>query len=461
MSSKKDKFDFDFDHFEPKIFRGIDSIRIKKRSPKPAAKSKQKKHHHFSWYWLLLFLPALILFSFWGVQKTKAELNVYKFFANGKYLVLFQNNSEIRPTGGFIGSFAVVEFQNYRIKNINFNSNIYKLDSAYTADHVIPPPKPLAGIANNRWSLRDANFNVSFPEAAKDVEWFYEQESGDKVDGIITVNASLIRDIVKITGPIKLENSGTTITSDNFFTALTTQIENDYYQNTDNKIVNEPKSILAEMMPLVFKKTLAISKIKLSQLAINALKSKDIMFYSNNTDLQNEILKKNWGGNVNDTSGDYLYVNNANIGGGKSSLNVLEDINYKVTGSGGSYLGALTLTKTHIGSGTWPDQYNHNWTKVLVPEGSQLQSAQLNGKDVTAQIESGIEAGKSYFAIFIDTIPGTSSVLKLTYHLPKNVSKYQLLVQKQSGALGDTMQISLDNKILFNGILAEDKMINQ
>ena len=53
----------------------------------------------------------------------------------------------------------------YKIKNIDFNSNIYKLDSAYTSTHTITPPTPLQ-IFISKWALRDSNYAVSYPEAA-------------------------------------------------------------------------------------------------------------------------------------------------------------------------------------------------------------------------------------------------------------------------------------------------------
>ena len=440
------------------ISRKIDSISLKKKNHKKV--TPKKVHYKFAnFWWLLLLLPLFIFFSFWLLKNNENKLDLIKFFRSGRYLVLFQNNAELRPTGGFIGSFAVVDFQNYRIKNVNFNTNIYKLDNAFKSDHVIVPPKPLAAMDGNKWYLCDSNFDVSLPEASQDIEWFYNQETGDKVDGIITINASLVRDLIKIVGPIELPDTKTTITADNFFTQLTTIIENDYYQNSDNKIVNEPKSVLTEMFPSIIKKAISLPKWRLAQIIFNALKTKDIMFYANNTEIENAILSQNWGGAVSSSNGDYLYVNDANVGGGKSSLNIAEDINYNISHNDSGLTGNLILTRTHLGTGVWPDQANHSWTRILAPMGSTLQSAVLNGQDVTSKMETGAEAGKTYFANYIDVAPGKSSILNLTYTLPINPQDYQLLVQKQSGNSGNTMKVSFDNHVLFDGILNNDKLI--
>lgn len=468
QNSKKNRYDFDFDDTRPKLFRGIDSIRIRRKKPVvvPLEKSKKIKKN-WSWLFLLLFLPIIGVATFFGLQQAHGKIDFLKFFEKGKYIVLFQNNSEMRPTGGFIGSFAIIEFENYKIKNLNFNTNILKLDNAFKADHVIAPPKPLERIDNGQWSLCDANFAVDFPESAQKVEWFYEQETGEKVDGVVAINATLIRDLLKIVGPINLPDYKTTISADNFFTELAQKIEKDYFENPDNKVVNEPKSILKDMFPQVISRTFSLSKIQLGKLAYEALKNKEVLFYSNNTGIQNAILAENWGGQVRQFDGDYLYINNANIAdlklnhdiGGKSSLNVKENIDYKVDNSDGLMMANLNLTRSHVGSYKWPDGINHNWTKVLVPEGVILKKAELNGKDIMDQVEQGEEAGKAYFATWIDTAPSTSSILNLSYSLPLTDRNYQILVQKQPGNPGDNLQVSFQNKVLFDNVLNEDKVI--
>lgn len=460
------QYDFDFEKYTPKIYQGIDTIKIKKKG-KTQNQTKLKKHNFWSWFWFIILVPIIASFYFLGGQKISAKLNVFKFFDHGKYLILFQNNAEMRPTGGFIGSFAIVEFENYRLKNIDFNTNIYKLDKAFTADHVIVPPKPLAEISNNQWSLRDANFAVSFPEAAEKIEWFYNQETGESIDGVIALNATLVRDLIKQIGPITLDDYDTTINADNFFTELTQKIEKDYYRNAEGKIINEPKSILTAMMPQILTRLGKISKVQLGQIAYQALKNKEILFYSNNREIQQAIVEQNWGGKVPDFKGDYLYVNNANIAdvnsnpkiGGKSSLNVFQDIDYQVEDQNGLLLSTLTITRSHSGSYEWPDGLNHNWSRILVPSGSILKSAELNGKDIFDKIQVSKEAGKTYFATWIDVAPNTSTVLNLYYSLPISKKDYQLLVQKQPGSFGDKLKIEYQNKVLFDNILNEDKLI--
>lgn len=423
--------------------------------------SKPRKRKFKFWLGIVLiivFLASIGLGGFWAINASQNEINILKLFGNGKYLVLLQNNAEMRPTGGFIGSFATVEFSKYRLKNINFNSNIYKLDQAYMVEHNIVPPTPLRVVAD-KWTLHDSNFAVSFPEAAQKSQWFYQQETGDSVDGVIVINGSAIRDMLTITGPITLNRYNTTLTSDNFFTTLTSEVEQNYFSTASNRDLNEPKSILKDLMPILVNRLMQTNKRTLLDKIFAEIREKQILFYSNDANIEQALLAKNWGGEIQNVSGDYLAVNNANLGGGKSSLNVKESLNYKVTPSANGLFADLTITRSHAGTNVWPDGINKNYLRVLTPAGASISAANLNGKDITDKIVTGTEAGKNYFALWTATAPGTSDVIKLRYQLPTSLTpkNYQLLVQKQPGNLGDPLEARFGDQLIFDGVLNQDQ----
>lgn len=435
----------------------IDNIKLV-RKPKPK-KIKKKRKPILTKALLLFLILELVFCGFFSYKTTQGKTDALRMFSSGKYLVLFQNNAELRPAGGFIGSFAVITFRNFQIEKIDFNANIYTLDQKYVTENKIPAPEQMVEIwPKATWSMRDSNFAVSFPEAAQKVEWFYNQETGDQVDGVIALNASVIRDLMTRTGPVKLGND-TEITAENFFTEINTAVEKDYYSDTTNWTENQPKEVLAEMMPIVFNKALAQNKIELGKFFLSKLKEKQILFYTNNAETERAILAENWGGAVRDSSGDYLQVNNANIGGAKSSLNIKESVNYDVNSGNEGLLADLTLIRSHTGTNIWPDGVNRNWNQILTPKGSVIQVAELNGIDILKDIKVGEEAGKTVFGLWINTAPGASNVLNLKYILPISGSDYQLLAQKQSGNLGDKLVATFNNKVLFDGVLNEDKVI--
>lgn len=445
----------------------VDAIRQVLR----VAKTIQKPRYHVLELSIILLAFALVFslsfFSTAGVYALKEKTDALKMFQEGRYLVLFQNNAEMRPTGGFIGSFAVMSFKDYKIQKIDFNTNIFKLDNAFTVKRQITPPPQLAQISQGRWALRDSNFDIDFPTAVEDIQWFYEQESGDSVDGVIAVNASLIQELLKLSGPVYLEKYQTTITADNFFEEMAKKIEKEYFYHLDNQVENEPKTILKDLMPVLMEKSFALPKQKLLQLALRAMNEKMILLQSNNEVYEKAILAANWGGQIKESKSDYLAVNNANItdlalqknGGAKTSLKIKEAINYQVDEQDGELVGNLTLTRSHTGSYAWPDGVNVNWTRILVPKGAELIGVELNGQDKAKEILIGEEFGKAVFGIWINTAPQTSNVLKISYKLPIAKDNYVLLVQKQPGNLGDELTTGFMGRILHKGVLREDLTI--
>ena len=430
--------------------------------------TKQKKHGLKLKKILLQLVSFLIIIGI--LIMADFSINLYqkidalKFLKKGKFLILLQNNAELRPTGGFIGSFAVLETQNYKPQKINFNSNIYKIDDEFTKLNTILPPKPLEKITKGKWAMRDANFAVDFAESAKQVQWFYNQETGDSVDGVVALNASLIKDLLKLTGPIELPQYETTISTDNFFDTLAFKIEKEYFFNQENWQEDEPKSILKDMMPILMEKALKISKLKLIVFFTKQFNEKQILLMSNIDDQELKIARAGWGGLVLDSTGDYLYINNANITdtsqnknmGAKTSLKINQSVELEITKNEAVRENNLKITRTHTGTYNWPDGVNYNYMRVIVPKNSTLKQIFIDKKDMTSQVEIGEEAGKTYFALWAETAPQQTTIVNLTYSLPQNI-KNNLVIQKQPGTIGDNFKIKINDKPVFSGLVDSDR----
>jgi hypothetical protein len=89
-----------------------------------------------------------------------------------RYLVLFQNNSESRPTGGFIGSFLIVDVNDGNITKTEFH-DIYEYDGQL--NEKIDAPNEITALTDN-WRMRDANYSPDFAVSAKKIAWFLEKE---------------------------------------------------------------------------------------------------------------------------------------------------------------------------------------------------------------------------------------------------------------------------------------------
>jgi len=397
-----------------------------------------------------------------------------------RYLVVFQNNAELRPTGGFIGSFALVTLEEGVMKELEIpGGGSYDLNG-WLKERVISP-KPLH-LVNPHWYFQDANWFPDFPSSAQKLIWFFNQSGGPSVDGVMALTPDVIESLLELSGPIDLtEKYGEVITKDNFREILQQEAEKKYEET------KESKKIISELTPLVFNKILGLEQTKqLQALAIlnNLLKEKFLLFYFNDPELENVIVNQGWGGEIKMVPKDYLSVINTNIRGGKTDLMMEEKIDHQINISeDGTATATVTVTRTHKGKegDAFSGINNTDFMRFYVPQGSQLIEAKgfdridpklfiypnegyLEDEDLK-RIEQNVmidensdtriseEFGKTVFGNWVVTEPGKSSQVSVTYRLPFKIkpeglfersASYSLFVQKQPGTKGSifTSQIT-------------------
>jgi len=389
-----------------------------------------------------------------------------------KYLFLFQNNQEMRATGGFIGSYGLMDIANGRIRKF-FIDGIFNPDGQFQ-DKIVPP-KPIQKISA-AWSLHDSNWFPNFPDSAKKAIIFYEKTGGPTADGVITLTPTAMQKLLKITGPIEMKDYDVTIDADNFIEKTQYEVEVGY-----DKEENEPKKILSDLAPIILDKIFNARDTKSIAMTIQALSSglseKHILLYSENESLQKIISEKGWSGEILVAQKDYLSVINSNINGYKTDGIIDEEISHEAQiQSDGSIIDTVTITRHHNGGNyehEWWNKVNANYMRVYVPIGSRLldvsgQTREINDpplnynalgfkKDSSVENEekqtlidenSGTriyeESGKTVFANWTYVSPQETMTLKYKYLLPfkismkedKPVNSYSLLAQKQSGSIG-------------------------
>ncbi len=125
-----------------------------------------------------------------------------------KYLVLFQNDAELRPTGGFLTAYAIIEVNNGKVSIVQSN-DIYTLDEKFTER--LEAPEPIKKYLPNvpYWYLRDQNLSPDFKVSMDTFYPNYLKTKSPAVDGIVAVDTQLLVDLLKITGPIGVHGFGT------------------------------------------------------------------------------------------------------------------------------------------------------------------------------------------------------------------------------------------------------------
>jgi hypothetical protein len=393
-----------------------------------------------------------------------------------KYLLVFQNNAEMRATGGFIGTYGLLDLDRGQVKNL-FIDGIFNADGQLRENVV--PPVPIQKIST-AWSMHDANWFADFPTSAQKLMWFYEKTGGPTPDGVISLTPTVIERLLVLTGPVDLPEYGVSLNSQNFAEITQYKVEVDY-----DKELNQPKKILADFAPKFMDKMSDLIKkndIEVIKVINQLLKEKHILLYFADPDLEQFVMAQGWGGQIKDAPQDYFSVVNTNINGFKTDKVIEEVINHSSQiDADGSVIDTLEITRHHQGGNSnydWFDEVNADYLRVYLPQGTKLLNASGQTKeeikppidygqagfktdaDILAEQQSlkkdevsGTdifeESGKTVFGNWVYVSPGETVTLTYRYLLPfKIISSgneigISLLAQKQSGSLGSKFQSQL------------------
>jgi hypothetical protein len=369
------------------------------------------------------------------------------------YLVLFQNNTELRPTGGFIGSFALLTIYQGKVSDLFFD-NVYNLDGQLELRGLTQAaPCPLCRLSPN-WAMRDANWFIDFPTSARKVAEFYSEIGSEELDGVIAIDPVFVKDFLQLTGPVYLSKWNETITAENLVELLQYKVDIEYKDSED------PKLIMVDLTKAVMDRLLRIERSEWKR-SMDLIKSnldrKHILVYPFDAPSVRFMAQMKWDGGIDQVDRDYLTVNNANISANKASqfLQQKYDLTTQIQ-IDGSVENTLHIDYQNTSTWDWPGDEITNYQRVCVPLGSELvdarpgESDQGGKKGITAVIE---ESGKTCFADEVSILPNQSVSVTYVYRLPFNIASnagqaYSFLVQKQPGTDG----ISLKRTVLFDAV---------
>jgi hypothetical protein len=151
---------------------------------------------------------------------------------NGKtysFLIMLQNNYELRPGGGFLGQYGVLKIKDGKIVSFIVEDANLLDQRIKNANISITPPWPLTRYGQvRRWLLHDSNFSPDFPTNAAKAEYFYRLGGGrERFDGVIAINADVLNHVIGITGPITIPGFGT-YTEDGAALSLEADVEKNF-----------------------------------------------------------------------------------------------------------------------------------------------------------------------------------------------------------------------------------------
>ena len=407
------------------------------------------------------------------------------FVGKREYVILFQNNMELRPGGGFIGSYGLLTVEKGRVVNFSIH-DVYDADGQLKG-HVEPPFPLRRFLPSAHWYLRDSNWDVDFVKSASASAYFLQLEVGKAVDGVFAIDLSFVKSMIAALGPMRVADYNETVSADNFYAITQQHAQKDFFPGSTQK-----KDFLGGLFVSLREKFLSEKQLPYTIIAKNiedAIAQKHLLFAFANTSIQNVLTVNNMSSSLWDAPAsaslrgandevvvrDFMGISEANLGVNKANANLSRKINQIVyIDEEGSISARLTLT--YINANRSPNGDYKNYLRIILPLGSKLSSVAINDEaqsvapaitdplvyeaknfvpPANLEVAQEQEQGKTIYGFLLIVPANTTKKITVTYVLPQKISldkpafTYHLRVFKQPGTDADPYSFRITYPSVF------------
>lgn len=401
------------------------------------------------------------LVPFAGITREFAGLD-----GDRQFLLFFLNDTELRPTGGFLGTYGLMVIRDGDMKSL-VTDDTYAVDAlvAGNAAYTATSPAPIREYLEQPvWFFRDSMWSPDFAAGSKDAIALFRQEiaaSGQpvpEIHGAFGMTTTFLSDLLRFVGPVTVD--GHTFTAENAPDLLEYQVEIAFEQK--GVLRADRKDIVGRLTNALLDKLLEVPSSRFEEVfavLVQGFTKKEIALYSTNSATQLVLDDAGWSGKVaQGTSADVLMVVDANMASLKSDPVVKRSIDYRIVPYNGGYRATASITYKHEGSFDWKTSRYRTYTRIYVPAGSELVSvdgslandAIRNPQGLPGVVTTESELGLTSFGTFTSIEPGQSRTLTFVYTLPASVVQaidgrsYTLSLLKQMGAESYDVALRLD-----------------
>ena len=359
------------------------------------------------------------------------------------YFMGFQTNAEARGTGGLLGGFAIVNFDD-GAATVDTVATNRELDKAFTPIDLGPDYTDLYAFANATTDFRNSNLSPHFPYAAQIWKSMWAQQTGMEVDGAIAIDPVALSYILGAVGPVAMPD-GEVITSQNVV-ELTESTAYIRFPTVDDQPAR--KQYLQEIARLVVDKVtqpVPSPRVLLEALG-KAVSEGRIAVWSSSPADQKLLEETPLAHAVPNDASPYAAVIINNLGGNKLDYYLKREIGYTADGCDGKTRNStvsIKLTSTappdlpDFVAGTTgiissaplrvPIGTMVTSVRLIATEGAVLRSVVANGQ--RAPVVRGMELGHPTFEVQVVIPPGKSGELKINLTEPTSPGLPQVPVQ--------------------------------
>jgi hypothetical protein len=366
-----------------------------------------------------------------------------------KYLLIFQNSDEVRATGGFIGSYAVLDFTNSEFWRLNIRD-------IYDPSGLSPSKDSPAGHSTflsegKGLLLHDANWSPEFSRSAEDILWFFERIENDpqRYDGVIALNFSTLEKVVSWLGDIYLPDEKEFIYAEDLSTVLRER-RSEFFPGS-----NQKENSLSSLQSALWLKVMSLNDEDIAYFSQAFLREqiwKDVQIFSKDEQTQAELSALDLTGDLYSYDQDEIFIfpvesnvgiNKANNWVGRSIYLEKNDdlIRLKIVfDNAATIIDRPSLNLDNIEYKTASHLSYVNYHRFITSDNLKLISVKSGNEVLDNWDKNTITSyeGKEYQQYgFLVVVPESSTreVVADFLVIKDDVNKDEVILQKQSGIL--------------------------
>ncbi len=400
-----------------------------------------------------------------------------------QYLLLFANNMEIRPGGGFIGSFGILTVKDLTVQKLQVY-DVYDADGQLKV-HITPPKAIIKYLNQPHWFLRDSAFSPDFRTNYLEAVNFLSKEfETSRFDGGIIITTSAIQNLLSAIGSLYIPDFRETINKDNFYLKAQLYAEKDFFPGSLQK-----KQFLSSVVNQILISLEQTQLPQVLQALRKTLDEKQAALYFEDQNLQETVNSLYWSGEMivptcasssKNCTVDYLFPVDANLGVNKANFFVTRTYNLEIRlNSDSSIKNLLTIVfKNDSPNAVFPGGTYKNYFQIVLPKTASIKNITKNDT-LVEEFDERTDLYKT-LGMYIEIKPQSETTVSLTYQLPPSIRSgqgaYQLIVQKQIGSPNSDLNLKITlpnnifitnqnfsplvkgNAIIYNTVLSADKI---
>ncbi len=369
-----------------------------------------------------------------------------------RYLILFQNDGELRPTGGFMTAYAVLEVDKGKPKPI-VSEDIYALDSRFRPTEKAPEALvkyvPFPYSQDPRWRLRDMNISPDFKTSMETFSPNFQKASSLKYDGIVAIDTEVLVRFLKVLGPVGVPEWGNFSSEPDKRCDGCPQVVYEL-----ERLISKPtyeikvarKAVIGPLMHSILANALGSPKEKIPDLfetVFSSLLEKHVLFYFPDEKVQEAVESFNIAGRIKGYDGDFFHLNDTSFSGAKSNFFIKQEVEQKIEIKDGKVVKTVTIeyknpspaSNCNLEAGQLClNAPYRDWFRIFVPKGAKLLESSGSEVEVKTSEELDKTVFEGFFGDKYPLRPQGSAKVVFKYELPNPVKKeYKLLIQKQPG----------------------------